>query len=443
MGEKMGNEELLNVIRKYIQVLLSEGKYNEYYYIICDSNNEIVYLCKGSNYFQDVNIVVGEKLIESSLDFMDKVLLRNKEGLIVGYFYLLGNKENNIEIRAILRYIGKLVEEEQGGSCKGKLKAEAISNGAKAHFRDIIGESEEIQKVIEIAKKVANSPSTILIEGESGTGKELLAQSIHNYSNRCIKRFVAINCGAIPNNIMESELFGYEEGTFTGGKKGGKIGKFEAANGGTLFLDEIGEMPLEMQVKLLRVLQENKLTRLGGTKEISINIRIIAATNKNLLEEVAKGTFREDLYYRICVIPIKIPPLRDRKGDIQELIEYFVEGKSIMLNKPKVVMDNDLYRKLLQYSWPGNIRQLENYIENIVNLSGELSFNLDFIESNSENNGINFLNGEKIDDYNLHKIEKQVIEQAILSNKNNLTRAAKELGISRNTLYLKMKKYNL
>ena len=322
--------------------------------------------------------------------------------------------------------------------------------GAFFTFNDIIGKSDAIKNVITNCKVIANSPSTVLIQGESGTGKEVLAQSIHNYSIRKDKKFVAINCGAIPANIIESELFGYEDGTFTGGKKGGRIGKIELANGGTLFLDEIGDMPLDMQVKLLRVLQEGRVTRLGGSKEIPVDMRVIAATNKNLKKEIKDGTFREDLYYRLCVIPIKLPPLRERKGDIRMLIEYFLTMKSIKLEKEIPNISKDLINKLLTYKWPGNIRQLENCIENIVNLNGKLSYeildesddiNKDLLNINSSNNMIS----ENIieEKFNLEDIEKATIINAIKYNNYNISKTAKSLGVSRNTLYLKIKKYNI
>ena len=327
------------------------------------------------------------------------------------------------------------------------------ATGAFLTFNDIIGESAAIKNVVTNSKIIANSPSTVLIQGESGTGKEVLAQAMHNYSLRRNKKFVAINCGAIPANIIESELFGYEDGTFTGGKKGGKPGKFEVADGGTIFLDEIGEMPLDMQVNLLRVLQESRVTRLGGSTEIPIDVRVIAATNKNLKEEIKKGTFREDLYYRLCVIPINLPPLRERNDDIRKLIEYFLRIKSFKLNKPIPKIDSELYTSLLSYSWPGNIRQLENYIENIVNLEGKISFDLweegnkkyindninkvDLIENNNQ------LCENQNNNFNLNYLERKTIEKAIKFFGNNMTKTAKELGISRNTLYLKMKKYGI
>lgn len=327
------------------------------------------------------------------------------------------------------------------------------STGAFLTFNDIIGESAAIVNVIINSKIISNSPSTVLIEGESGTGKEVLAQAMHNYSLRRGNKFVAINCGAIPANIIESELFGYEDGTFTGGKKGGKPGKFEIANGGTLFLDEIGEMPLDMQVNLLRVIQDGRVTRLGGSKEIHIDVRVIAATNKKLKKEIKKGTFREDLYYRLCVIPITLPPLRERKGDVEKLIEYFLRIKSFKLNKQVPEIKEDLYNRLLAYNWPGNIRQLENYIENIVNLDGNLSF--DLWEEDSDEKAEEIINKDfietsyceiqkvKKDDFNLEGLESETIKEAIKSYAHNMSKVAKSLGISRNTLYLKIKKYKI
>ena len=316
--------------------------------------------------------------------------------------------------------------------------------GAIYNFSDLIGDSRVIDNVIANAKIVANSPSTILIEGESGTGKEVLAQAIHNYSIRKKNKFIAINCGALPKNLIEAELFGYEDGTFTGGKKGGKIGKFELAEGGTLFLDEITEMSLDLQVILLRVLQEERIVKLGGEKEIPINVRIIAATNKNLKEEVKKGRFREDLYYRLCVIPITIPSLRERKSDIKKLIEHFLKVKSIKLNKPIPNLSVEVYRNLISYSWPGNVRQLENCIENIVNLDGNISFKLfeEEISKKEMNNDFNYCEYDKID-FNLEHLEKKVVIKAIKACNSNLSKTSKILGIGRNTLYSKIKKYDI
>ena len=200
--------------------------------------------------------------------------------------------------------------------------------------------------------------------------KEILAQSIHNASDRSSSQFIAVNCGSIPANLIESELFGYEEGSFTGAVKGGSIGKFESANGGTIFLDEIGEMPLTMQVNLLRVLQEGVITKIGSKQPIKIDVRVIAATNINLKDAMKKGTFRSDLYYRLNVLPIKVPPLKDRIGDTLVLLDYFLVEKSKKLLKPIPSVPQSLLKNLICYCWPGNIREFENFIENFVALNG-------------------------------------------------------------------------
>lgn len=309
-------------------------------------------------------------------------------------------------------------------------------------FDDIIGESKEILELIELARSVSDSPSTILIQGESGTGKELIAQAIHNNSSRRNKSFVAINCGAIPKGLIESEFFGYEEGAFTGAKRGGHPGKFELANGGTLFLDEIGEMPLDMQVSLLRVLQEGSISRLGGDKCTFVDVRVIASTNKDLKKEIEQGTFREDLYYRLSVIPLYVPSLREREGDIEILIKHFLRMKSEKLGKPIPEIEKDLYEKLINYSWPGNIREMENCIENIVNMGGKTSFKF---ESAAESD--NYSNIIRRDmEYNmctLEELEKKAIFTCLKQCNGNITKAAQILGVNRSTIHLKLKKYQI
>ena len=246
-----------------------------------------------------------------------------------------------------------------------QLRKQLIGKGHKAkyHFSDIIGNSDSIKKCKDIAKRMAKSNSSILITGETGTGKELFAQAIHNYSPRKDYQFVAVNCGAFPESLLESELFGYEEGAFTGARKGGKPGLFELAHNGTIFLDEITEMPMNLQVKLLRVLQEREIVRVGGDRIINVDIRVIAATNKNIREMVNRGEFRKDLYYRLNVLPLNIPPLVERKGDILYIF-----------NKLKKEFNNDFTltekakEMLLNYSWDGNVRELRNYVEYFVNL---------------------------------------------------------------------------
>ncbi|WP_428863703.1 sigma 54-interacting transcriptional regulator [Clostridium sediminicola] len=314
---------------------------------------------------------------------------------------------------------------------------------AKYTFEDIVCESNEMKEVIEFAKVIAKSPSTVLINGESGTGKELMAQSIHNHSDRKSRSFIAVNCGAIPKSLVESELFGYVDGAFTGARKGGCPGKFELAHRGTLFLDEIGEMSLDMQVKLLRVLQEGKITRVGGEKTIDIDVRIIAATHRDLQEEVKRGTFREDLYYRLKVIPIKIPPLRDRKEDISILIRYYLRNKAMKLNKQIPRIDDNLKESMLNYHWPGNIRELENYVENLVNFNGNSSYSLYTKEINKKKDKSR-IECEYIDEmFSLEEVEKVHIEKCLKKFNRNISKVAKILKISRNTLYKKIEKYKI
>ena len=320
-------------------------------------------------------------------------------------------------------------------------------------FDDIIGDSSEFIQMIKHAENISNSPSTVLLLGESGTGKELIAQSIHNASHRRNTVFIAVNCGALPKSLIESELFGFEEGSFTGSKKGGQAGKFELANGGTIFLDEIGEMPLDMQVNLLRVLQEGYVTRIGGTKNIPVDVRVIAATKKNLFDELKKGTFREDLFYRLSVIPLFIPPLRKRGNDRITLFKHFLKVKAQKLDKPIPAISPELLNKMMEYDWPGNVRELENYVENIVNFNGISSFNIinptnSFVADQEKatfqyNGHTNHFSLEEELDMTLEEKEKHTIKACYNLLGGNVTKVSRKLGISRTTLYSKMKKYNL
>ncbi|NMA87356.1 MAG: sigma 54-interacting transcriptional regulator [Tissierellia bacterium] len=304
-------------------------------------------------------------------------------------------------------------------------------------FDKIIGESENFKNAIEFSKKIADSKSTILITGESGTGKEIFAQSIHNYSNRANKPFVAINSGAIPKSLIESELFGYVEGAFTGAKKGGQAGKFEIAHGGTVFLDEIGEMPYDMQTRLLRVLEEGTVSRIGALDQKVVDVRIIAASNRDLEKEVKRGNFREDLFYRLKVLPIELPPLRERKEDIPLLINYFMEKKCKSLNKKPVPITVEEMAALKNYNWPGNIRELENFVELIINMEYIP------VETNSP---LEIKSGEiilKEKSLSLEYMEKNHIIKVLEKYSGNITQSAKALGIGRNTLYRKVKKYKI
>ena len=317
-----------------------------------------------------------------------------------------------------------------------KLAGKILSGQAIYTFDKIIGKNEQFLEIIEYAKKIADSRSTILITGESGTGKEVFAQSIHNSSMRKDEPFIAVNCGAIPRTLIESELFGYEEGAFTGAKRGGNAGKFELADEGTIFLDEIGEMPMDMQIKLLRVLEESVITRIGSHRQISVNVRIIAATNKDLKKEVTAGNFRKDLYYRLNVLPIYLPPLRERPDDIPLLFDYYMEKTSKRLNKRRVAISPEYLNYLINHEWQGNIRELENVIELIVNTE---SVQPNFIGKKIKANHSAHINTN----ISLDEVEKQHIITVLNESMGNVTTAAKILCIGRNTLYRKLEKYDI
>lgn len=318
----------------------------------------------------------------------------------------------------------------------------------KVTFHDIIGQSGEFVKCVSDAKLTARSHATVLLMGESGTGKDLFAQAIHNESERRTKPFIAINCGAIPRDLLGSELFGYVEGAFTGAKKGGSAGKFELADGGTLFLDEIGEMSLEMQILLLRVLQNKEIMRIGGHKVIPVDVRIVAATNKDLETEVRKGSFRRDLYYRLNVMPIKIPALRERKQDLELLIHNFADRLNDRLHNRITGISSQLVHLLRQYDWPGNVRELQNVLERMMIRSngGELGVEHLPEELTPLRRSVSLAPSLSIAETSLpikEEIKKQALIQSIKAHNGNYQQAARHLGISRSTLYRQLKKYDL
>lgn len=323
-----------------------------------------------------------------------------------------------------------------------KLVNKMVGAQATLTFDDIVGNDPQLLLIVERARRVARSGSTILLQGESGTGKEIFAQAIHNASGRRAGPFVVINCAAIPRELVESELFGFEDGAFTGAKRGGRPGKFELASGGTIFLDEIGDMPLDLQVTWLRVLQERQVTRIGGQKSIPVNTRVIAATNKNLSDEVDKGNFRLDLFYRLNVITFQIPALRDRTNDIIYLVQYFVDKISRRLGQDTPDIDPEFYNYLANYDWPGNVRELENVIEqalHIVELGILKPEHLPQRVCGSKAT-------EKKTESRSAKLkgaEAKVIKDTLDSLNWNISKVASTLGIGRNTLYRKIKQYNL
>ncbi|WP_437494802.1 sigma-54 dependent transcriptional regulator [Sorangium sp. So ce1014] len=327
----------------------------------------------------------------------------------------------------------------------------------------IIGESPPIQELYAILERVADTPTTVLISGESGTGKELVARALHENSSRRDRPFIKVNCAAIPKDLMESELFGYERGAFTGAV-GSKPGRFELASGGTLFLDEIGEIPNEMQVKLLRVLQESEFERVGGIKTIHVDVRLVAATNRDLKREIAVGTFREDLFYRLNVVPIALPALRDRRSDIPHLCAHFVAKFNARLKKSIEGIEPDALERLSSHAWPGNIRELENVVERALLFADGARIRLDDLPEEIRS-GATLAPGASLPlaaaaaDTSLapstpdglkeqvkaamSKLERDLIERALKQTHGNVTHAARLLKISRKGLQLKMKELNL
>ncbi|KPL14436.1 MAG: hypothetical protein AMS26_10760 [Bacteroides sp. SM23_62] len=314
----------------------------------------------------------------------------------------------------------------------------------KYTFTNIIGQSGIMQEVFKSVETVVNSNVTVLIQGESGTGKELIARAIHYHSKtRANKPFVAVNCTALPESLLESELFGHEKGAFTGAV-GRRVGKFEQANNGTIFLDEVGLMSPTTQAKVLRVLQEREFERVGGADLIKVDVRIISATNKDLEAAMKKGEFREDLYYRISVFPIKLPPLRDRKEDIPLLAAHFLnkyndqEGKEIEGISPEAL------ELLMAYNWPGNVRELENAIERAVVLASDVEIGAKELPA-----AVRSLGEKKLYESDntlsswIEKLEEEALRQALLENEGNISKTAKKLGIGRATIYRKAKKYGL
>jgi len=322
--------------------------------------------------------------------------------------------------------------------CRQSGEQEERANGGAAKI-EIIGNSDQINEVVEMALRAAATNSTVLIQGESGTGKELFARFIHHHSDRADKPFIAINCAALPEGVRESELFGHEKGAFTGAVCR-KMGKFEQAQGGTLLLDEVSEMRPELQAKLLRVLQERQMDRVGGRTPISVNIRVIATTNRDLKKAVFDGIFREDLYYRLNVIPITIPPLRERGKDISLLVDFFLRKHGGRNGGREYPVSKKAMNKLVSYRWPGNVREMENVVERAMVLRepGELDsgcFTLDGeVKSCSEEGGIKA--GVPVKD-----VEKELILETLKQTDGNRTKAAKMLGISLRTLRNRLREY--
>ncbi|WP_077325086.1 sigma-54 interaction domain-containing protein [Virgibacillus siamensis] len=328
-----------------------------------------------------------------------------------------------------------------------ELKQQIYANEPSSPFSNLAGNSQSLQDTIQIAQKAANTEATTLILGESGTGKEVCARAIHEASLRKDGPFIPVNCGAIPEALFESELFGYEGGTFSGAEKNGKAGKIEMADGGTLFLDEVGELPLEMQVKLLRVLQENTIYRIGDSKGRKVDVRFIAATNQNLANLMENKQFRTDLFYRLNVIELTMPSLRERTDDIPELAGLFLKQFAVKYQVPSPKLVDEAVQLLLRYDWPGNVRELRNMMERLIILSEKpiiekqdlqsLFPNVKETDKSPKPDQSSTLPAEK------ENIEKQLIRETLIQSNGNKADTARKLGISRVTLYSKLRKYGI
>ncbi|MCK5127738.1 MAG: sigma-54-dependent Fis family transcriptional regulator [candidate division Zixibacteria bacterium] len=309
-------------------------------------------------------------------------------------------------------------------------------------YKTIVGVSKKMSEIFELIQNVAPSRSTVMIGGESGTGKELIARALHQHSDRADRQFIKLNCAALPDGLMESELFGHEKGSFTGADRQTR-GRFELADGGTLLLDEISEIPIKLQGKLLRVLQEREFERVGSGETMPVDVRIIATTNRNLKKEISEGNFREDLYYRLNVIPIEIPALRDRMDDIPLLVDHFIEKYCSETGKEKMQLDDSAMRLFMKYHWPGNVRELENFMERAVVISQETTLTAkDFPNSlvlgKIDDKGGNFEVGMTV-----HDAEKLLILKTLKDQDGNRTRAADILGINPRTLRNKLNEYGI
>ncbi len=446
------NEVNLRNTLKQIEVskgfaeIIAEG--NKDGVLVLDKNANVLYINKvGADILKiDREKAIGKNVTEI-VDFTPVILnvFKTHKGYI--------DKEFIIESpsRGILHFLKTaVVLKDADGNFAGvvdffreiervrKFVTSYIGAEARFTFNDIKGESEKIKEVIRIAKIASKSNSTVLITGDTGTGKEMFAQAIHFESDRCMGPFVALNCGAIPRDLAESEFFGYEPGAFTDADKKGRPGKFELADGGTIFLDEIDELPPSLQIKLLRVIEDRVITRIGGTKSLKVNVRIISATNKNIQELVEKGIFRKDLYFRLNVIHIHIPPLKERKEDIPILINHFINKFNESLNKKIKGYDKSFIEPLLNYEFPGNVRELQNIIERAITISDSEILTNEHLPKYIYEKKI------KINDYShLEDLKRVYIEKILIENEYNISKTAKKIGISRPTLYKIIRKYKL
>jgi nitrogen regulation protein NR(I) len=382
------------------------------------------------------------------------------EAMKAGAFDFLAKPFEHAELKAIIAKAAR-----QSDYNARNVVPDEQPRGESRRYTEIIGRGERMQELGQIIAKVADAPSTVLIQGESGTGKELVATALHETSSRRERPFIKINCAAIPRELVEAELFGYEKGAFTGAVQS-KPGRFELADGGTLFLDEIGEIPLEMQVKLLRAIQESEFERVGGIKSIKVQVRLIAATSRDLAKEIAAGRFRDDLFYRLNVVPIHLPPLRERRDDIALLVEHFRKKYNLRLGKKVERIEDDALQMLAAYSWPGNIRELENILERTLLFvegtsiraadlpkslrcgelpEGSRAADVTQHPSHSPSSGAPSAPGplKEIVREQVQAIERDLIVRGLEVTGGNVTRTARLLKISRKSLQMKMKDFGL
>lgn len=448
--EKEKNEKLNTIINYSKEGIISV---NEYGYI--KSFNPVAEEMLGINKpdiidhnintlnIQSLNTLYGDG--SEVLDTMTKV---NNTNIILNRVMMTA-KDENIGVLISFQNISDFEKKEH------KIRSELYTKGlvSKYTYDDIIGESPILKSTINKASKYAKTSSTILIQGETGTGKEIFAQSIHSNSNRRKGPFVAINCAALSESLLESELFGYEEGAFTGAKKGGKPGLFELANNGTLFLDEVGEIPLRLQSRLLRVLQERELIRVGGDYVLNVDVRVISATNCNLYEEVMEGTFREDLYFRLNILNIELPPLRKRVEDIPLLVNFFINSLNHFHNTQIESISNTALQLLKLHHWPGNVRELKNFVEKLVILSEEPIIHEKLVRKILKEHNVNRDMSQPVNPDNANSIsvnidklknmELQIIEELDAKFDGDIKSMTDTLGISRTTLWKRLKELNI
>ncbi len=407
---------------------------------IGNKNSTINIIEAESSVLQTEKIITIKKDRSQNYGFSDTVIIVVLSKQFGSYILIEGDELLLKSVLTTIKIVANLLEirfkVEKDGEILTTFDEPKHKLSKDYRFPEIIGESNQTKQIFNLISNVANSSSSVMLHGESGTGKELIAKAIHYSSGRKEKKFVAINCAAIPESLFESELFGFEKGSFTGAAKQ-KKGLVELADGGTLFFDEIGEMPLSMQPKLLRLIQEKTVTRIGGTKNIPVDFRLISATNKNLENMIKMGKFREDLYYRINVIPINIPKLSEHREDIPLLIEHF-RNLFCKANNKSVKFAPEVIETLMKYSWPGNVRELENIVERLIVMAPPLSSTIKGIDLSEIVPSI-----EHQDDMSLKQIEKNALLKALKAASGNKERALRFLGITLRQLNYKIEKYKI